>query len=236
MIKSYSVQISDYIKQALLKGELKPGDRINEVRLASALAISRAPVREALQMLVSDGLIVSLPQRGKFIRALSRREIRDSYAMGGVLEGAAVSGCREVFTDDDFAALEEMLARMEALHEDDPEYAEQFAGLDVAFHNTMLAKAGNRLMVECARNACQRVSKFLLFRYWPKAFTHPQVVERHGKVLDAVRTQSRARIEKTIRAHYEELGERMAAFGRDDDDGGRSARPFSLRIGIGDKR
>ena len=214
ILKTYSAQISDYIKQALLKGELNPGDRVNEARLASALSISRAPVREALQLLTSDGLIVSVPQRGKFIRALSRKEIADAYAVGGVLEGAAVSSCHEAFTDRDFALLTDLLARMGDLHEDKPDYAEQFANLDIAFHDTLQIKAENRLMVDQARNIYRRMSKFLLFRHWPKVFTHMQVVRRHETVLEAVRTRSCENIEKTIRAHYAELGERMSVFGK----------------------
>ena len=214
-MKTYSAQITDFIKKALLNGELKPGDKVNEVRLASALSISRAPVREALQMLVKEGLILSIPQRGKFIKALSSKEICDSYSIGGVLEGAAVAGCIKAFSEDDFNSLENLVNQMTALQENAPDYAERFARLDVAFHETLLAKTDNKLMVEHARTVCQRMSKFLLFRHWPHAFSHAEVVERHKKVLEAVRSGTPQRIEKTIREHYDELGSRMARFGHD---------------------
>ena len=217
-LKTYSDQITDYIKRALLRGDLSPGDKVNEVKLAQALSISRAPVREALQMLVKEGLILSIPQRGKFIRALTPKEICDSYSIGGVLEGAAIAGSIKSFGDDDFAALEALLEEMSALDEAAPDYAEQFARLDIAFHDTMLAKTDNKLMVEQARTVCQRVSKFLLFRHWPRAFAHAEVVDRHRKVLDILRTRSRPKIEAAIREHYRELGERMAPFGRMSDD------------------
>lgn len=212
-LKTYSDQITDYIKRALLRGDLNPGDKVNEVKVAQALSISRAPVREALQMLVKEGLIVSIPQRGKFITALSPKEIRDSYSIGGVLEGAAVAGCAKSFTEEDFAVLEELLARMSALDEKAPDYAENFASLDIAFHEAMFAKTDNKLMVEHARTVCQRVSKFLLFRHWPRAFSHAEVVERHGKLLAVLRSRSKSRIEAATREHYRELGERMALFG-----------------------
>lgn len=214
-MKTYSEQISDYIKRALLRGYLKPGDKVNEVRLASELSISRAPVREGLQMLVQEGLIVSIPQRGKFIKELSAKDIRDSYSMGGVLEGAAVSESSAAFTEEDFAALELSLRHMAELDADASDYAEHFARLDISFHETLLAKAANKLMVEQARTVCQRISKFLLFRHWPYAFTHAEVFERHNTVLRAVRSRSRVEIEMAIRNHYTELGERMARFGSD---------------------
>lgn len=214
-IKTYSAQIIDHIKKALLSGELMPGDKVNEVHLASALSISRAPVREALQMLVKEGLIVSIPQRGKFIKALSAKEIRDSYFIGGVLEGAAVSTSVHHLTERDFEALESVVASMAELRDDTPSYAEDFARLDVAFHETLLSKAENQLIKEHSRSVCQRMSKFLLFRHWPGTFSHKEVVERHKKVLNAVRTKSPQQIEEVIRAHYGELGERMSRFGVD---------------------
>lgn len=214
-MKTYSAQITDYIKQALLSGKLKPGDKVNEVRVAAELSISRAPVREALQMLVKEGLIISIPQRGKFIKSLSAKEIRDSYAIGGVLEGAAVAECIESFTPEDFFALEKLLDQMERLDEHAPDYVECFARLDIAFHERLLGKSANKLMVEQARTVCQRMSKFLLFRYWPRAFSHAEVVARHKKVLAAIRTGSRDNIEKSIREHYRELGMRMASFAQE---------------------
>lgn len=217
-MKTYSEQVAAYIKQALLNGELKAGQKVNEAHLAKALSISRAPVREALQLLVNDGLIVSIPQKGKFIKALSAKEIRDGYAIGGVLEGAAVAeNCADI-ADEDFQRLERMLEAMEGLDGGAPDYAEKFAHLDVAFHELLLAQADNKMMVAHARSVCQRMSKFLLFRHWPGAFSHSEMVERHKKVLRAVRSRSRDAIERTIRAHYYELGDRMARFGHDRPD------------------
>ncbi|MDR2056616.1 MAG: GntR family transcriptional regulator [Desulfovibrio sp.] len=209
-LKTYSAQISDYIKKALLKGELRPGDKVNEVRLAAALSISRAPVREALQLLVNNGLVVSVPQKGKFIKKLSAKEIQDGYLIGGILEGAAVAMSVESLDDDDFARLNSLLRSMGELRKTSADYGEQLADLDIAFHDALLAKTPNRLMVEQARAVCQRRSKFLLFNHWPEAFTLDEVVERHRRVLAAVNSRSRHVIENTLREHYIELGERMA--------------------------
>jgi DNA-binding GntR family transcriptional regulator len=214
-LKTYSVQISEYIKKGLLEGKLQPGDKINEVHLAAALSISRAPVREALQMLVKDGLIVSVPQRGKFIKTLTSHDIYEHYSLGGVLEGASVASCIRLFTDKDFARLENIYHEMAGLDESYPGYAASFAALDIEFHDTLVAKAPNRLMAEQARTVCQRLSKFLLFRHWPHAFSHSEVVGRHREVLDGVNSRSPAVIEETLRAHYNELGLRMAKFGSD---------------------
>jgi DNA-binding transcriptional regulator YhcF (GntR family) len=99
--QTYSEQVVEYIKDRILKGELSPGDPVKEALIAQKLAISRAPVREALQILAREGLIVYEPQKGKRITALTAKEIRDSYFTGGVLEAAAVAAALPLYTAQD---------------------------------------------------------------------------------------------------------------------------------------
>ena len=211
-IKTYSQQIIEHIKKMLLQGQLQPGDKVNEVHLASALSISRAPIREALQILTKEGLLVSIPQRGKFIKSLSPQEIQDGYYIGGVLEGAAVSATLAHFTRDDFTALAEQVEKMRTL-QDTEDYAEAFTQVDMVFHDILFSHSGNKQLGEISRTVCQRMSKFLLFRYWPQCFSREEVAQRHQQVLDAVMGGDPQVVELTIREHYNQLGRRMARFG-----------------------
>ncbi|MGE4442069.1 MAG: GntR family transcriptional regulator [Desulfomicrobium sp.] len=213
-IKTYSAQIIEYIKDAILRGELCPGDKVNEVHLASRLSISRAPIREALQMLVQEGLIVSIPQRGKFITSLTAKEIQDSYFTGGVLEGAAVASTVDQFTEDDFSKLQAIIDQMKQLAENG-ENRDKLAPLDNAFHDILLSKTNNNLLVELSHRSCRGISKFLFFKYWRKQFTTKENFERHQAVLDVLRTKNPVAVEKCIRLHYKEAGERMKKFGSD---------------------
>merc|ERR1711879_1105419 len=79
---TYSEQVAEYIKQSILEGELSPGDQVKEVLLSKKLGISRAPIREALQILAREGLIHSEPQKGKYIKSLTSKQIEDSYFIG----------------------------------------------------------------------------------------------------------------------------------------------------------
>ena len=213
-IKTYSEQISEYIKQAILNGELNPGDKVNEVHLASRLSISRAPVREALQTLVQDGLIVSIPQRGKFIAALTAKEIRDSYFIGGVLEGAVVASTIDEFTEKDFLRLQDILERMKHLARNG-DSRDRFAPLDNEFHDILFSKTDNSLIVELSRRSCRGVSKFLLFKYWRDIFTTAEIYERHKVILDVLRTKDPVAIEQCLREHYIDAGRRMMRYGVD---------------------
>ena len=215
--QTYGDQITEYIKECILKGEFKAGDKINEVDLASRLKVSRAPVREALQHLAQTGLLVSVPQKGKFIASLTAREIRDSYFTGAVLEGAAVASSIQLFTDEDFAALERLLDEMADLARRNSEMC-AIAELDTAFHELLFKHSTNELLRTLSRRSCLNISKFLLYRDWCNAFTPDEMYHRHKAVLEAVKSREAPRIEAVIRDHYIEAGNRLARFGSDIRD------------------
>jgi len=215
--QTYCNQITEYIKKRILAGEFVPGDKLNEVLLASRLSISRAPIREALQLLVQEGLVVSIPQRGKFIAALTSKEIQNSYFTGGVLEGAAAASTIHLFTEENFThlrALVDAMAETVAQGGD----MDRLAELDTAFHDIIFSRTDNDLLVELSRRSCQGLSKFLLFRHWRTSFTPQEVLERHRVVLDALLTRDAVHIERTLRAHYKDSGRRMARWGIDHPD------------------
>ena len=212
--QTYSDQITEFIKDSILKGDYAPGDKINEVDLATRLKVSRAPVREALQHLAQTGLLVSIPQKGKFISSLTAKEIRDNYFTGGVLEGAAAASTIHLFTDRDFAAMRSILDNI-ARHAHDPEAMCVIAELDTAFHEFMFSKSDNTLLRLLSRRSCQGLSKFLLYRYWCKDFVPEEMHSRHKVVFDAMMTKNPELIERTIREHYIEAGRRMAKYGSD---------------------
>ena len=216
-IKTYSEQVTEYIKRSILEGSLNPGDKVNEVHVATTLSISRAPVREALQMLTREGLIVSIPQKGKYINCLTKKQIYESYFTGGVLEGAGVAASIERFTEEDFDELQAIVDRMEVLASMETA-ADHMPGLDDQFHGILFSKTDNTLVVELSRRYCHGLSKFLLFRYWRNLFSPRMVWDRHKIVLDALRTRDQIVIERAIRDHYIESGERMSKFGCELDN------------------
>ena len=215
--QTYSTQVVDFIKQCILDGTLAPGQQVKEVMLAERLGISRAPIREALQILAQDGLITSEPQKGKYIRVMSSREIMDSYQIGGLLEGAAIALSLPSLTEADIERLHDMLRVM-------GEVSKEARGLlalseiDETFHEALMAGTTNRTLVGMARNACATISKFLLYNHWDTLFTPQEFHARHQVLLEAVASRDAERIERSVREHYHETGARMARFGVDARD------------------
>lgn len=211
---TYSEQVVEYIKQSILDGELSSGDQVKEVLLSQKLGISRAPIREALQILAREGLIHSEPQKGKYIKSLTSKQIEDSYFTGAVLEAAAVSQAIELYTSEDISNLEKVLGYMHAVAKSESN-TDSLASLDSIFHNILFSRVKNELLIDLCRRSCQGISKFLLYKYWINLYTPKQVYERHLDILEALKSGNSSKLEKTIRIHYTESGKRMARYGVD---------------------
>jgi DNA-binding GntR family transcriptional regulator len=212
--QTYSDQVADYVKNLILSGNLAPGAPINEVAIASELSISRAPVREAMQILVREGLIESLPQKGKNVMALTAKQIENSYFTGGVLEAAAVAQALNQYTDQDIAKLERIVAKMKVVANKNG-LVSDLAPLDNAFHDLLFSRIDNELVIELCRRSCQGISKFLLYKHWVKLYPPKKVYERHKEIVDALKTKDPQIVECVIREHYMSSGKRMSAFGVD---------------------
>lgn len=207
-IRTYSDQARAYIKKRLLDGSLKPGDPIRESEIAAHLGISRGPVREALQSLHNQGLVTGEPQKARFIRQMSAREIEDSYCLGGTLEGACIVQSLEKFDGAAFDALGEILKEMEK----QSLLAKGLAAMsqiDEAFHDELISRCHNRLMTGIARNSCSHISKFLYYREWDTLFSPREFYQRHKVIAEAVKSRDPLFIEKTLLEHYAESGRRL---------------------------
>ena len=97
--QTYCNQVTSYIRSLIRKGTLEIGAPVKEAVLSEQLGISRAPIREALQVLVQEGLITSEPQKGKHVRQMTGKEIYDSYVVAGILEGAGVAESLPLWTE-----------------------------------------------------------------------------------------------------------------------------------------
>lgn len=205
---TYTERVVNYIKECILNGTYKPGDKVKELTIAKELSISRAPVREALQVLIQEGLVIWIPQKGKFITKLNSEQIRNSYFTGGILEGAAVAQSVDLYTDRDCKRLEAINEKMLEVTESKKSF-EAFAALDDKFHKILLSKIDNDLLKEFCKRSCQGISKFLLYKYWIAIFTPDEVYARHKKIVDALKERKADKIEQVIRAHYIDIGERI---------------------------
>lgn len=142
---SQTDRVIDTLRQMLLRGDFRPGERLAELTLVPRLRASRTPVRLALDRLAHEGLLEALPAGGFRIREFAIADIRDAIEVRGVLDGTAARLAAERLTHvSELAALERCCCDMEHLQPLDPAGFQRFIELDDAFHAELrrLARSG----------------------------------------------------------------------------------------------
>lgn len=135
--------VTDRLRTSIVDGSLKPGSQLSEVELARTFGVSRGPVREALQRLVQEGLLLSEPHRGVFIPVLTDEDVVDIYLAREALESAAV---RAIVANDDAAAAAEALDRF-VTEMERAEAAGDWAAVgnsDLEFHVALVDASGSQ--------------------------------------------------------------------------------------------
>jgi DNA-binding GntR family transcriptional regulator len=107
-------EVRERLRSRIVDQTLKPGDHIDELNLAQEFGISRTPLREALKVLQSEGLITMVPRHGCFVAELSPRDLDDIYETVAVLEGRTARAVAETVTAKDLKRLQQLQERMES--------------------------------------------------------------------------------------------------------------------------
>jgi DNA-binding GntR family transcriptional regulator len=142
-LKSHLVQ---RLREAILAGEYKPGDRLNESLIAREFKISRIPVREALFQLQESGLVMNHERRGMFVTLLSKEDVQKINSVRIILETEALKLARTRMTPDLEAALRAQVNKIESWNGTEGTVAEA-AALDLEFHRTLWTGSGNDYLV-----------------------------------------------------------------------------------------
>jgi GntR family transcriptional regulator, rspAB operon transcriptional repressor len=132
--------IFQQLREAIVSGRYRPGERLNESQLAREFRISRIPVREALMQLQESGLVMNHERRGMFVTLLSEEDVQRINSLRVVLEAEALKLCRMKISRTDAARLTDVVRRMEVWTERTEMDA---ALLDLKFHRTLWEAAGN---------------------------------------------------------------------------------------------
>ena len=106
-------EIADVVRERILRGEYEIGEKIKENQIATALRVSRTPIREAFKLLENEGLIDYVPNRGCFAKGFTKQDVEDIYAVRESLEELAVVWAVERISPEEIAALEEQCEMME---------------------------------------------------------------------------------------------------------------------------
>lgn len=173
------VQVADRLRDAILSGRLRPGASLVETALAEQMNVSRAPIREAIQILENDGLVETIAYKGKRVKPLTAREIEETYSMREAFEVMAVRRILEKKVSVD--PLREHCDAMTAAAEADD--LPSLIAADEAFHRTLIQIADHDLLLTSWKNLYLRIHQIMSLRQRDErhlteiAANHPPIVQ-----------------------------------------------------------
>lgn len=216
MLSDFQVNMNEFLplrdvvfqtlRQAILKGELKPGERLMEINLANKLGVSRTPVREAIRMLELEGLVIMIPRRGAQVAQITEQDLNDVLEVRMGLEEFAVSlACKRMTREE-----------LEELTKANKEFERAMAGndisalaeADVVFHELIYSGTHNKRLIQIISNIREQMYRYRI-EYLKDEQIRKTLVSEHRAILEALSardiTQAVTHINTHIRKQQEAI-------------------------------
>lgn len=194
------------LRQAILEGRLRPGDRLLETEIARQMQVSRAPVREALRLLENDGLVATSAHRGTFVTAVEPGECRELYELRAVLEGYAARLAVRRGAGGRASELAPLIDEMRAAAARGDGVG--FAEVNFRFHEAVLAFTGNAHMTRIWQMLDTQIRRFFHLRARSSEELHG-LAEEHVDLLAKLAAGDAQAAERAFRSHIEEAAGRL---------------------------
>ena len=186
--KSLREHVLEVLRNAIVNGELKPGQTLIEADLASQLGISRAPLREAINILNAEGLLETVPYHGTTVTKLARKDIEDLYSIRSLMEGFAVQRLIALGQAEAVAErLRDICADMMAAA--DEGNLREVNLIDRHFHDTLVASSQNELLVMLWGTVSLRVRQVMSLRNQLSLIHICLLLRGHAGIVAAVDAQ-----------------------------------------------
>jgi GntR family transcriptional regulator of vanillate catabolism len=207
-------EVTNILREHIMSGQIHPGERLQQERLARGLGVSRTPLRTALANLANEGLLQYEANRGYTVRAFDRKDIIDGYAARAVLEGlAAASVASAGISSNTINRMEQLLEIGDASLAKgllDPKDIDGYRRMNVGFHDEIIARAENRWITELVRQT--QLIPFASNRMivWQDYDIMYRTHDDHHRILDALKRRDPFRADYLMREHVNFAGEYLA--------------------------
>ena len=176
------------LRRAILKGELKPGERLMEIALADKLGVSRTPIREAIRKLELEGLVVMAPRKGAKVASITERDLNDVLEVRKGMEVLAISLACERITKEEMERLEEIEAHFQTLIESD--------------NLTELAEVDVEFLVQLLNNLREQMYRYRM-EYLKDIAVRRTLAEEHKSICEALRARDEKKALDYVQLHID---------------------------------
>ena len=188
------------LRQAILRGELKPGERLMEIQLANKLGVSRTPIREALRKLELEGLVNMVPRKGAEVADITEKSLRDVLEVRKALEELSVQLSCEKITEEEIEELKRVAERFkDTLNDQD---VTKIAEADVAFHDVIYTATDNQKLILLLNNLREQMYRYRV-EYLKKEEAYPQLIAEHEELIDNISKRNKEEATRIMCEHID---------------------------------
>lgn len=193
MSSDFQIQMNEFLplrdvvfntlRQAILTGELKPGERLMEIHLANKLGVSRTPIREAIRKLELEGLVTMIPRRGAEVAQITEKSMNDVLEVRRAVDALCVELACERISDE---ALESLKAACDDFAEQvKTKDVKKIAQADVALHNIIVEATGNQRLISLVNTLSEQMYRYR-FEYIKDFSQHESLIEEHRVIYESI--------------------------------------------------
>ena len=209
-----SQKVYRILKTRIIKGDLKPGEKLLENKIAEQLGVSRTPIREALRELAAEGFVKMSPNQGVVVSNVSVKDIQEVLQIRGVLEGLAARLAAKLINGEEIKELEKFLKQME--HYTNKGNALAFSEMDAEFHELILNICGNNRLIQIHKNLSDQTH-----RYRIRSLSIPgrlkDSLNEHQEIVEALKRKDSEKADRVSQEHVKNVVANILA---NEDKGG----------------
>ncbi|MBN2704902.1 MAG: GntR family transcriptional regulator [Deltaproteobacteria bacterium] len=212
-------KIANFVREAIIVGKLKPGEKISEAKLADELHISRTPIREAIRMLESEGFVSIIPRRGTIVSEFSLEDLYEYFQIKACLEGFAAAGVVGALTERDLNKLKKLNEEeMAAIESGDFTH---YLRIHDDFHQIFLARTVNRKLFSLIQHMgfhIRRLEK--IFNDQPDIFV--ACSKTHASLIKAFEERDAAKVREIVERNILHIAENLKRHGTGNREHGEN--------------
>lgn len=188
------------LRQAILTGELKPGERLMEIHLADKLGVSRTPIREAIRKLELEGLVTMIPRRGAEVAQITEKSMNDVLEIRRTLDALCAELACDRITEEGLEALKQACDNFEQCVTGKD--TRKIAQADVALHDIILQATGNPRLIQMVNNLAEQMYRYR-FEYIKDGSQHERLVEEHRIIYQSILNKDRDTAAAAAKTHID---------------------------------
>ncbi len=188
------------LRQGILTGEIKPGERLMEIHLGKRLGVSRTPIREAIRKLELEGLVVMIPRKGAQVAEISQKHLKDVLEVRRSLDSLAVELACERMSPGQMEDLKEACNEFEKVTKTKDVTA--IAKADVALHDVIVRATGNERLEQLISNLAEQVYRYR-FEYIKDASYHERLIKEHEEIFESILAKDKIRAKELVVQHID---------------------------------